>query len=227
MLGWFKKKEVEVPKPQKMDFGNYNMRLTIKAICMYEKMSGNSFFRFDMANDIVVLLYCIFYTSNNVEIKYSTFVKMLENEQVSKWVALKYKDIIEGVQQFSKSDKEDVEDVENGKLTMTDVATSLIIDYHVDAHYVMYEMNVWEVEPFFTACDASVKRRYEEQRLWTYLDVMPHIDTKKVKGPDQLLPFPWEKEMKKKKVEQDLKNNEYAIKHTIGMNIDDILHGSR
>ena len=103
---------------------------------------------------------------------------------------------------------------------MTDLATSLIIDYHMDAHYVMYEMNIWEIEPLYGAADAMVKRRYEEERLWAYIDIMPHIDGKKVKGPETLLPFPWEKDMKKKKIEKDLQNNLYAVKHTIGMNMD-------
>ena len=31
---------------------------------------------------------------------------------------------------------------------------------------------------------------------------------------------------KKKKAEEGLKNNEYAVKHTIGMNIDDIINGN-
>lgn len=230
-MKWFwKKKEIEPPKAKKMDFSNYQMRLSIKAICMYERLSGKSFFDF-ADEDVLMLLYSTFYTSNKVEIKYETFIGIMENPQIANWVTREYKDILNVMQQFRKEEKAVEEPKEDGKedkkMTMTDLATSLIIDYGVDAHYVMYDMDVWEIEPLYEACDAMVKRRYEENRLWTYIDIMPHIDGKKVKGPDQLLPFPWEKEIKKKKVEKDLKDNLYAVKHTIGMSIDDILNGKK
>jgi len=228
----FKKKEEQVvipEKPKKMDLSMYKMKLSVKAICMYEKLSGKSFFDFEN-EDIAMLLYCTFYTSNELEIKYETFIGILDNEQIARWATLKYKDILDVLQQFPK--KENTDTVANktdddAKMTMTDLATSLIIDYHMDAHYVMYEMNIWEIEPLYGAADAMVKRRYEEERLWAYIDIMPHIDGKKVKGPETLLPFPWEKDMKKKKIEKNMQNNLYAVKHTIGMNIDDIINGKR
>ena len=228
----FKKKEKQVvipEKPKKMDLSMYKMKLSVKAICMYERLSGKSFFDFEN-EDIGMLLYCTFYTSNELEIKYETFIGILDNEQIANWMVLKYKDILGVVQQFPK--KENTDTVANKtdddmKMTMTDLATSLIIDYHMDAHYVMYEMNIWEIEPLYGAADAMVKRRYEEERLWAYVDIMPHIDGKMVKGPESLLPFPWEKDMKKKKIEKNMQNNLYAVKHTIGMNIDDIINGKR
>ena len=83
----------------------------------------------------------------------------------------------------------------------------------------MYEMELWEIEPFFKWTEESQKDKWERERLWTYLNIMPHIDSKKCKSPDKLFPFPWEKEEHKKKAEQELKNNEYAIKNMIGKSI--------
>ena len=51
------------------------------------------------------------------------------------------------------------------------------------------------------------------------IKVLPHIDSKKCKSPEALVPFEWEKEARKKKAEQELKNNEYAIKNMIGKSI--------
>lgn len=222
MFGWFKKKAVEAPKPKKMDLSKYRMDFTIKAICMYERLSGRSFFDF-AEEDIAMLLYCTFYVSNDIEIKYSIFQGILENPQFATWAASKYNDILEVMKQFKKEGNDDEGGSGTTKMSMTDLATSLIIDYHVDAHYVMYEMNIWEVEPLYEACDTMVKKRYEEERLWTYIQVLPQIDGKKIKGPDQLIPFPWEKEVKKKRTEENLKNNTYAVKNLIGRNINDIL----
>lgn len=227
-MGLFKKKkQVVIPeKPKRMDLSKYKMKMSIKAICMFERLSGCSFFRMS-GEEAPYLMYSVFYTSNDIDMRFETFIGILENPQIAQWVVAKFADILEVVEQFRKEGdepgekKEDEEDV----ITMTDLATTLIADYHLDPHYVMSEMELWEIEPFFKACDAVVKKRYEEERLWAYIGVLPHIDGKKVKGPDQLLPFPWEKDMKKKKVEKDLENNMYAIKHTIGMSIDDILNG--
>lgn len=229
----FKKKEevVAPPKPKKMDFSKYNMKFTIKSICMFEKLSGKSFFKFS-EEDVPLLIYCAFYCSNDIDIKYETFMGIMANEQIASWVANKYMDMLEVMKQFRKENTEGEKDDEKKegeeeKATMTDMANSLIINYGVDPHYVMYEMNTWEIEQMFEVVETKVQNHYEEARLWTYLTILPQVDGKKLNKPEKLLPFPWEEEAKKKKVEQDLKNNEYAIKHTIGMNIDDIINNGK
>lgn len=204
-----RKKEVK-----KMDFGGYTIKLSIKSICMFERLTGKSFFSFG-EEDVVALLYCTFYVSNDMQIRFETFVGMLENEQVAKWAVGKYKDLLDVIQQFKSNEATDEPTSgETSVMTMTDMATSLIVDYHLDAHYVMYEMSLWEIEPMYRACDSMVKRRYEEERLWAYIDVMPHIDGKKVKGPSDLLPFPWEK--KKESIEEKLEKNTAAAVAFLG-----------
>ena len=205
----FRKKK----KKEKMDFSGYDIKLTIKAICMFEKLSGKSFFKFS-EEDMGMLLYCTFYVTNQAEMKYEAFLNLLEVDEITLWAVEKYKNILDVIQQF-KVDEAPQTDERNGgdvkDLSMTDMATSLIVDYHLDAHYVMYEMGLWEIEPMYRACDAAVKRRYEEQRLWTYIDIMPHIDAKKIKGPDDLLPFPWEKSRAEKTKEKLEKNSAAAF----------------
>lgn len=223
----FKKKEevVAPPKPKKMDFSKYNMKFTIKSICMFEKLSGKSFFKLT-DEDLPMLIYTTFYCSNDLDIKYETFLGIMQNEQIANWALSKYTDMLDVVKQFSKDVDATAASGET-EATMTDMANSLIINYGVDPHYVMYEMNTWEIEEMYRVVETKIQSHYEEQRLWTFLQVLPQIDGKKVNKPEKLLPFPWEAEAKKKKVEEDLKNNEYAIKHTIGMNIDDIINNGK
>ena len=207
---WFKKKK---PEKAKMDLSGYDIVLSIKSICMYERLSGKSFFNFK-EEDMGMLLYCSFYTSNNIELKYETFMSMLEVDDITTWAVSKYKNILEVVQQFKStntSENEEKTDEDAKELTMTDMATSLIVDYHLDAHYVMYEMKLWELEPMYKAADAAVKRRYEEERLWAYIDILPHVDSKKIKGPDDLLPFPWEKSKVDRAKEKLEKNSSAAF----------------
>ena len=103
--------------------------------------------------------------------------------------------------------------------TMTDFATSLVIDYGMDARYVMYDMDIWELQEYYEAVNTHIKRQMEYDRFWTYIQVMPHIDSKKCKSPDKLVPFDWEKEEKKIKQNKELENNRFAIQNMIGKSI--------
>ena len=103
----------------------------------------------------------------------------------------------------------------------------MIVQYGVDAHYIMEEMELWQIEAMFRAVENTVKSKYEEERLWTYLTILPQVDGKKLNKPEKLLPFPWEKEEKIKRDENNIKNNEYAVKNLIGRNIHEILNGTR
>jgi hypothetical protein len=146
---------------------------------------------------------------------------IMQNEQIAKWASTQFQDALGIIQQFNKSiegQKEEKFSMDQTS-TMTDFATSLIIDYGMDAKYVMYDMDIWEIEEYFEAVNTRIKREMELERFWTYIKVLPHIHGKKCKSPEALVPFDWEKDAKKKRNEENLKNNEYAIKHTIGRSI--------
>ena len=219
----FKKKEIEViePKKNKMDLSQYKMKLNIKSICYFEKITGKSFFSFG-EEDILHLLYATFLVNNpDTNITLDVFMGILENEQISKWMVTKYNDLLSVTYQFAKTQELNKEDKFTMDIshTMTDFATSLIIDYGMNVKYVMYEMDIWEIEEYYEAVNTHIKRQMENERFWTYIKVLPHIDGKKCKSPEALVPFDWEKDEKKKKAEKELKNNEYAVKNTIGRSI--------
>lgn len=227
MWNWFKKlfkkEEIKVvaPKDEKMDLSMYKMRLNIKSICYFEKITEKSFFNFD-EDDVLYLLYSTFLINNpDTNITYNVFVGLFGNEQISKWMLGKYQDVLSVVYQFNKTqddNKDEKFSMENTN-TMTDFATSLIIDYGMDAKYVMYDMDIWEIQEYYEAVNTHIKREMEMKRFWTYLTILPHIDSKKCKSPDKLIPFDWEREDKKKKQQQDLENNRFAIMNMIGKNI--------
>ena len=219
----FKKEEIKVVEPQKnkMDLSQYKMGLNIKAICYFEKITGKSFFGFG-EEDIMHLLYACFLINNpETKISFNVFMGIMQNEQIAKWSSSQFQDALGIIQQFNKSiegQREEKFSMDQTS-TMTDFATSLIIDYGMDAKYVMYDMDIWEIEEYFEAVNTRIKREMELERFWTYIKVLPHIDGKKCKSPEALVPFDWEKDAKKKRNEENLKNNEYAIKHTIGRSI--------
>lgn len=214
-------------KVNKIDFSSFNMNMTIKSICLFERMTGKTIFSMtDDEDDILHLLYCSFIESNPEKgrITYNVFKAMVKsNPKVAEWIMGQYKDIMDVLTPLMNSPKKDDAndgDSEGTTMNVTDMATSLIIDYGVDAHYVMYEMSLWELYPFYDTAAAHMRNHLEEQRLWTYIGIAPHIDGKKIKSPQDILPFAWEEKEMKNKKEKELKNNEYAIKHTIGMKLD-------
>lgn len=207
--------------------------LNFKAMMMFEKLTGESYFQINDQNYIYILY--TMYISNNPHI-YMTmdnFVKVvLNNKKIFKRYVSEWSEKIFFLNQFynaPKNEEDSKSDGDNKPLTITDIAFYLITKCGIDPHYVMYEMELWEIEPFIKWTEENHKDEWERERLWTYFNIMPHIDSKKCKSPDKLFPFPWEKENIKKKTEQELKNNEYAIKNMIGKSIfgdDDIEDGS-
>ena len=228
MIKWIKSlfskdKEIKVVNAQtnKMDLSQYKLRLNIKSICFFEKITGKSFFSFG-DEDVLYLLYACFLTNNpDTKITFNVFVGIMQNEQIAKWASTQFQDALGLIQQFNKT----IEDQKEEKFsmgqtsTMTDFATSLVIDYGMDAKYVMYEMDIWEIEEYFEAVNTHIRKEMELERFWTYIKILPHIDSKKCKSPEALVPFDWERETRKKKAEQELKNNEYAVKNMIGRSI--------
>lgn len=233
MLKWvkrlFKKKvkeedivEIIVPKP-KMDFSDIKFEMNIKSICYFEKMINGSFYSFS-EDKIFQLIYSIFITNNpSKNITFDAFMFLMQREDIAQYFLKSFTDCTDIIKQLNKvkekCDESSLKEIELGEKSVTDYATTLIINYGVDANYVMYKMGIWELLPFYEAVDTKVKHDMQMERFWTYIKVCPHIDTKKVKSPEHLIPFEWEKASIKKRKEQDLKNNMFAIKNMIGKSI--------
>lgn len=201
----FKKhKKVE----EKFDFKNYDLKLDVKTICFFEKISKKSFFNF-IDEDIPYLIYASFVSNNKINMTFQSFCFLLENEEISKWILQKFKDLFSIIQQFNELNDDNTNTNENentNSISMTDIATSLIINYGVDASYVMHNMDIWEITSLFQAAENKEHRRLEEERLFTYLNILPHVDVRKLRSPEKLLPFTWEKENKpENRMEKDKK----------------------
>lgn len=205
-----------------MDFKDLHIRVNIKSICYFEKITKKSFFSI-MTDDIPMLAYCCFVVNNPGNlVSFDAFLIMLKNKKIAKWLFDSINKEFEHIMQFNAkgiTDGEEKEGEEAPSMKMSDIASSLIVRLKMDAHYVMYEMDLWEIQSYFEQWDGMQKSELVDKRFWTYLQIAPHIDSKKIKSPESLVPFKWEEEEIKAKKEQDLKNNMYAMKHTIGMQL--------
>ena len=203
-----------------MDYSKYKLTLNIKSVCLFEKMAEKSFYKCNTDVDIAILMYCSLVSNNDLQITYQAFLRMMEDAKFSRWLANEYGAMMAFLSQFSATNIENDNTDNNAEtLKISDLAMTLIVKYGLDPHYVMNEMKIYEMGMFLNATADFRKEELEEKRMWAYINVMPHIDHKKCKSPEQLLPFPWNKDERKKRAEKELKNNMYAIQHTIGMKL--------
>ena len=193
-----------------------NIKLNIKACCLFEHLTGKSFFKCSTDNDVLNMLYAMYVVSNGSNVTIDFFKSLLENKRLAKAMLTEYNSICKYLEQMHL-DKQVGEYNNSGsdggeEMTITKLATSLIIQHHMDPHYVMYEMEIWEVIPYFQVADDMRKMELIDKRFWTYMTIMPHIDTKKVKSPDGLFKFEWETTENNEKHKKDLEQKTKLIK---------------
>ena len=199
---------------EKMDFSKYKFKMNVKACCLYEQLTGRNFLRLNEDDDVLKLIYCCLITNNpSLLMTYSVFQTFMKDRKVGNWITKEYDRISSFNAQLKLLDANTDAGGEKGgetdeEITMTDIASTLIVRYGVDAHYVMYEMELWEIEPYLVAADNQRKSDLVTQRFWTYLTIAPNINTKKVKSPEDLVPFEWEK--KKENIQKKLDENTAA-----------------
>ena len=201
------------------------LAFNFKAIMMFEKLSGVSYFDLTEEN-YVFLIYAMYMVKHPYTyMQFWDFIKIFgNNKKVTKQMITEFGEYMEYLKQYSDTtpkteEKDEGETEEKAKQTITDIVAYLITSCGIDPHYVMYEMELWEIEPYMKCAERKKKEELESERLWTYLNISPHIDTKKCKSPEKLIPFPWEKEEQKIKQNQELENNRFAITNMIGKNI--------
>ena len=78
--------------------------------------------------------------------------------------------------------------------TLTDVVTELLTESVVPADYLLERAELWELTIYIEATQRKRQQRLERERLWTYMRLLPHIDSKQIRRPEDLLPFSWDKD---------------------------------
>lgn len=182
------------------------MKLNLKAVIIAERLLNKPFSSFDLSDEetLRTLTYSIV---GIIEQRYT------KDEFDTLWASEKEKQIflefigneIAIVLQFQPEQPE--EGAESGDpVWMRDIAKRLIIS-GMSEDYVLRQMYLWEIEGYLKAAEEKQREDMENARLWTFLSILPHVNSKKIKNPSDLIMFPWEVDEKKKKslerMEQD------------------------
>ena len=93
---------------------------------------------------------------------------------------------------------------------ITQMIPILVVDCGLDINYVLNEMSYTDIDLYIKYKDDKEKTKLEEQRLFTYLTVLPHIDSKKC-PIDKFLPFQWEENEKKEKGMKEIELNQHKL----------------
>ncbi len=217
---WFRKKKDKKPKIRMDDFKP--VRLTVKSVVMYELMTGKSYYGMDQG-DLLHLLYCAYVCSEGTQITYDAFQTMIQNERFAMRLGSDMRRLESFSLQFNRQEevKEDGGKKKDGdeKLpTVGDIVNVLTFRYGLSIEYLM-DMDLWQLTWLLKGASQEYENEMEDKRFWTYMQMSPHIDLKKVKSPEKLLPFPWEKDKNRKKVQSDVER-ESKFKATFGMTLD-------
>ena len=198
----------------------YKINLNIKSIVLYEKLTQESFSLFDgTISKIIPLLYCMLVANNDYNESYEDTVKYLFNdERLMKELGERLEKQMKFQSQFKSPFKEEEinlsdksNDTSNDKqVFITQTIPILVVDCGLDINYVLNEMQYTDIDLYIRYKDDKEKTKLEEKRLFTYLTVLPHIDSKKC-PIEKFLPFQWEEKEKKEKGLKEIEMNQHKL----------------
>ena len=168
--------------------------ITVRDLLRYERLLGRSIFADEP--DGATLIYC---TTPEAYTRYTLEEWSRTTLGASAFMAEEAKELareLSALQQYSKVEEEanSQEPTANSQQprALTDVVTELLTDGVVPADYLLERAELWELTIYIDATQRKRQQRLERERLWSYMGLLPHIDSKQIKRPEDLIPFAWD-----------------------------------
>ncbi len=184
------------------------MRLNLKAISIYEGIKGVSFsdFDFNSEEDFLLLLYAMYEAEANTKESFSDFKKVMQaNGGLFKELSAECIKIYLYNKQFEDKKQEDAEKEVQEEPPLLSKLASTLIALELDAHFVLYDLELWQLSSLSESLEEKKREQWERERLWSYYTILPHVGSKNFENPQALLCFPWEEEAKEKELEHGFK----------------------
>ena len=179
-------------------------KLNLQAIRVAERLLKKPFGEFDLTDEetVLTLMYAMVSENNDEVMTFDQFKSILNMGKIGIKVQRAVSDEMAYIDQF----KEEVSDKEEKAPYMGDLA-ALLITFGLDAHFVLYEMKLFEIGDYIKAIDEHKKEQMERDRMNTFYSILPHVDHKKIKKPQDIYPFPWEIEQLEKDALEQLEKD--------------------
>lgn len=153
-------------------------------------------------SDVEVLLY-VSVICNNPDLSYTLeeFKHLKQNEKIIRHLAGKLEKEGRVIAQFQTSNDKTSGSSESGYLK--DIVSTLILA-GLSPAYVMNEMELCDLPLFIEAYERQKREQMEASRLWTFFNILPHVDGSKLKQPSDMMLFPWEEDRAQEEAERAL-----------------------
>lgn len=168
--------------------------ITVRDLLRYERLLDRSIFADEP--DGATLIYC---TTPEAYTRYTLQEWSRTTLGASAFMAKEAKELareLAALQQYSKVEARDerleVREEQVEVRTLTDVVTELLTEGVVPADYLLERAELWELTIYIEATQRKRQQRLERERLWSYMGLLPHIDSKQIKRPEDLIPFSWD-----------------------------------
>lgn len=173
------------------------IRLTVRAIIRWEQMTGRSFRDIDFsdAEDVRKAQYCAWSTYSTAPCPYREFLLMMKNGRLARKLDRSFMRYNKFVSQFVEQPKDGgASSAEPERPMRIGQIAAHFIASGMDSRFVLDEMLVGDIPLYAEALEDKMKQQEESRRLWTFYSIMPHVDVRKLRSPQQLCRFPWERQ---------------------------------
>ena len=189
------------------------IKMTIKSVIRWEQLNQKPFsgINYNDAAEIVSLFYvcspCREHTSFKEfreTLKVREVKRMIKDFQNQTAITAQFQIINQPTTKKAKKAKK--EQIPQPKIFIKDVVATLIM-HGLDASFALNEMELCDLPLFQNAVDNSIKDQLTTQRLWTFIQLSPHLE--KGTKPEDIQPFAWEEieddTLSKEEIEQSKK----------------------
>lgn len=204
----------------------YNMKPTFKAIRNFERMTKESFLELDNKPELIIAyLYCclVAHPENDFNLTFEEALVSFFPEHSAELIE-QFSQEMELINQFNpqREDKGSEDDNSIGNedksspkeketVFLSSLIPILVKDCGLDINFVLNEMDYTDTELYINSSVEHKREEMENQRFWTYLNILPHVDSKKLKDPADLIEFPWEKEKRKEEAVEKMKKDRQKL----------------
>lgn len=182
------------------------LRLSLRAVCLYEQITARSFSTLDLSDgaDVEALSYAMWYYATDEAQPLDRWRVSLESPSLATHLARELERVLSLLEQLSvKSASESSGGDGDTKPTpMTPIITRLA--FSLGAEFVLDQMELWELPHYLDSEEQRRRQELEQQRLFTWLSMLPHLSKDSARSAEELLPFPWEAERKEAEQQLDL-----------------------
>lgn len=188
------------------------LHICLAAIIRWEQLTDRSFATCDYSNeeDLLRLIYCAAEDSIAGKHPFDRFVRVVrDNPSVLAAAIREMQEQNAFTAQFQRATKASIDTPakkEDNAERLGTIAAQLIVQGGMPPHYVLQEMPLQDLSLYAEALSDRFKQEQESARLWTFIQIQPHIEKGKYKTPKDIYRFPWEERAIAARAESEVKH---------------------